>query len=158
MKLVLCCLLSVLLLACGSGPIVEKRTIVYADTVTEEVMSDTIAEPPPADHAGLSLHNGVKWKADARTLANVSLLKKLVADALKQNPVNYSLTAEALQKGLDKMVSECSMKGPDHEALHQWLLPLVKNVHTLKKVSVENAVVMLHEIEAQIQLFDQYFD
>jgi hypothetical protein len=35
---------------------------------------------------------------------------------------------------------------------------LVKNVNTLKKVSVENAVVMLHEIEAQIQLFDQYFD
>lgn len=157
MKLVLCCLLSVLLLACESAPIVEKRTIVYADTVTEEGMMDTIAEPAPGDHAGLSLHSGVKWKADAKTLANVSLLKTVVADAVKQNPVNYSQTAEALQKGLDKMVTECSMKGPDHDALHQWLLPLVKKVNALKKASGENAAVMLREIEAQIHLFDQYF-
>lgn len=158
MKLVLCCLLSVILLACGSGPIVEKRTIVYADTVTEEVMIDTIAEPPPADHAGLSLRNGAKWKADAKTLANISLLKTVVADALKQTPVNYERAAAGLQKGLDKMVAECSMKGPDHEALHQWLLPLVKKVNALKKASGESAVVILHDIEAQIQLFDQYFD
>lgn len=149
--------MSVLVLACGSGPIAEKRTMVYADTLTEEVMIDTIAEPPPADHAGLSLHNGAKWKADARTLANISLLKTVVSDALKQPPVNYEQAAVGLQKGLDKMVAECSMKGPDHEALHQWLLPLVKKVNELKTSSGENAAIRLREIEKHIYLFDQYF-
>lgn len=138
-----------LLLACNAGE----------NTVSSGTASiiDTTQNLPATAVPGLSLNDGVKWKADNKTMANVTLLKTVVADAVKQNPVDYSLTAAALQKGLDKMVAECSMKGPDHEALHQWLLPLVKKVNELKKATGGNATVQLREIEKQIHLFDQYF-
>jgi hypothetical protein len=138
-----------LLLACNAG----ENTVV-SGTASK---IDTTENLPATAVPGLSLNDGVKWKADAKTLANVTLLKTVAADAVKQNPVDYSLTAAALQKGLDKMVAECSMKGPDHEALHQWLLPLIKKVNDLKKASGEDAALQLREIERQIHLFDQYF-
>lgn len=146
-----------LLLACESAPVTETTKVTDTIAVMEEGAVDSMAEPAPAAQSNLSLHNGVKWKADAQTLANVSLLKTVVADALKQTSVNYKLAAAGLQNGLDKMVSECSMKGADHEALHQWLLPLVQKVNAFKKASGENAAVVLREIEKQISLFDQYF-
>lgn len=138
-----------LLLACNTGE----------NTVSSGTASiiDSTQNLPATAVTGLSLNKGVKWKADAKTLANVTLLKTAVADAVKQNPVDYSLTAAALQKRLDKMVAECSMKGPEHDALHQWLLPLVQKVNAFKKASGENAAVLLREIETQIHLFDQYF-
>jgi hypothetical protein len=157
MKLVCYGLLSFVLLACESIQVKEVTKVSYADTVTEADITDTIAEPPPADQSVLHLNNGVKWKADAKTLANVSLLKSVVADAIKQHPVNYGLAATELQNGLDKMITECSMKGPDHEALHQWLLPLVKKVNALKEASGDKAAATMNEIKLQIDLFDQYF-
>ena len=122
-----------LLLACNAGE----------NTVSSSTASiiDTTQNLPATAVPGLLLNDGVKWKADGKTLANVTLLKTVVADAVKQNPVDYSLTAAALQKGLDKMVTECSMKGPDHAALHQWLLPLIKKVNELKKASGEDAAM-----------------
>ncbi|MBI2274288.1 MAG: hypothetical protein HYU70_10870 [Bacteroidetes bacterium] len=138
-----------LLLACNAG-----ENTVASGTASK---IDTSQNLPATAVPGLSLNDGVKWKADAKTLANISLLKSVLADALKQNPVNYDLAATALQKGLDKMVAECSMKGPDHDALHQWLLPLMKKVNELKKTSDDKAAAMLREIETHIYLFDQYF-
>jgi hypothetical protein len=57
------------------------------------------------------------------------------------------------------MVTECKMKGADHEALHQWLEPLMEKTRELKKVSnVENAATLLSEIGKQLALFPQYFE
>jgi hypothetical protein len=57
------------------------------------------------------------------------------------------------------MVSECKMKGDDHEALHHWLEPLMEKTKELKKAeSIEAAGVISVEIEKQVDLFSQYFE
>jgi hypothetical protein len=116
-----------------------------------------------ADHEkaaeGLALNNGAKWKADSTTLLNVTLLQTIVSGAQKESPDNYVQTAKQLENGLSKMISECKMKGADHDALHKWLEPRMEKTKDLKKVSsVENAATVLNEIEKQVNLFPQYFE
>ena len=109
--------------------------------------------------AGLVLNNGARWKADSITKRNVSLLQTILSHASKNSPANYSQTAIQLEDGLTKMVSECKMKGEDHEALHHWLLPLMQKTKDLKSAgSAEKAAPVLKEIEAHIMLFAQYFE
>ena len=107
----------------------------------------------------LELNNGVKWKSDSITLANVALLKVIVSGTKKESLENYIQTAEQLQGGLKKMINECKMKGPDHEALHQWLEPLLEETKEMKNATeVKNAQEKLKEIEERINLFTQYFE
>ena len=114
----------------------------------------------PDDHAsGLVLNNGAKWKADLSTIGNVDLLQKVVSGAKKESLDNYLQTAAQLEAGLNKMVSECKMQGADHDALHQWLEPLMEKARDLKKVtSTETAATLLTEIDKQVNLFSQYFE
>jgi len=108
---------------------------------------------------GLVLNNGVKWKADSTTVANVALLQTIVSNGKKESPGQYLQTAALLQDGLNKMVSECKMSGADHDALHHWLEPLLKKVKALNKETLaESAADNLKDIEKHLALFAQYFE
>lgn len=108
---------------------------------------------------GLALNNGAKWKADSTTLANAANLQGIVSNAKKESRENYLQTASRLEDGLSKMVNECKMNGADHDALHQWLEPLIEKTKELKKATApEKAAAILSNIEKQISLFAQYFE
>lgn len=110
----------------------------------------------------LSLNQGAKWKSDLATLENVKNLQSIVEQAVKTpGPTleTYQNTAAGLQAGLDKMIRECRMKGPDHDALHLWLEPLIQQVSTFKEnKSTEDASSQLNLIQKQIDLFADYFE
>ncbi|MBS1496496.1 MAG: hypothetical protein JSS85_06345 [Bacteroidetes bacterium] len=152
MKQILTILLATsLLLACNAGNEKEKIT-------TTEPAAETIANH--AEQAiGLTLNNGAKWKADSTTLLNVALLQQLISGAKKESLGNYLQTAAGLQEGINKMVSECKMKGADHEALHHWLEPIMEKTKELKNANnIETASTIFGEIEKQLNLFPQYFE
>lgn len=110
----------------------------------------------------LSLNQGAKWKSDLATLENVKNLQSIVEQAVKTpGPTleTYQKAADGLQAGLDKMIRECRMKGPDHDALHLWLEPLVQQVSSFKeKKSTVEASANLDLIQKQILLFSDYFE
>ena len=104
-------------------------------------------------------NNGVKWKADSITMSNVALLKVIVSGTKQENLENYIQTAEQLQDGLNKMINECKMEGADHDALHQWLEPLLEETKEMKNATeVKIAQDKLKEIKERINLFAQYFE
>lgn len=121
--------------------------------------SATKVQESHAEHTeGLALNNGAQWQADSTTRVNVTLLQRTIADARTAKTTNYLQTAAALQEGLNKMVKECTMQGPDHDALHKWLEPLMEKVKTLKQAdSAEKAAAILADIEKHLDLFTQYF-
>lgn len=152
MKQILTILLATsLLLACNAGNEKEKIT-------TTAPAAETIANH--AEQAiGLTLNNGAKWKADSTTLLNVALLQQLISGAKKESLGNYLQTAAGLQEGINKMVSECKMKGADHEALHHWLEPIMEKTKELKNANnIETVSTIFGEIEKQLNLFPQYFE
>ena len=110
----------------------------------------------------LSLDNGQKWKADDATNENVSAMLAIVQKSDSEEnkePDNYKTLGDDLQAALDKMIKECKMKGPDHEALHHWLEPLIESVAGLRKsTAVGEAKKIAYDIDTRLKLYSQYFE
>jgi len=63
-----------------------------------------------------------------------------------------------LQAGIDQMIKECRMKGPDHLALHKWLEPLMEQVNQLKQATnAASAKIHFSEVKKRLNIFNQYF-
>ena len=120
------------------------------------------AEHLPSETSELTLNNGAKWKADSITNHNVVALKT-IADNFRIKPApsvnDYQLLGSDLKNGLDKMIRECKMTGADHEALHHWLNPLLKENKELE--SVTDTVVakpVFSSIDKQLDEYHNYFE
>ena len=120
----------------------------------------------PAEHASdqpsLTLNNGNKWKADTITNRNVLELKTL-ADNFRIKPIrtvqDYQLVGNDLKAGIDTMINQCKMKGDDHEALHHWLEPVLKNVNDLKNTTDTSVGRKLFStIDGQLDNYKNYFE
>jgi len=153
-KLWIILLLTGSLLACNNDNASEnKKTIVTPEAEHQEQKEDK---------GDLILNNGAKWKADSSTNENVKSLLAII-EAFNGN-VDKSLTAYTdlsndLQQGLNKMINDCKMQGPDHEALHKWLEPVIDQVSKLKQASsAVNATALFEAIQAQVKLYPQYFE
>lgn len=147
--LILLCISS--LFACNNAADNKKESV---QTTEDAHHREKVATP--------ALNNGAKWKSDESTNRNVAELEAIVN---KFNTMQPKLTADfinvanELQSGLDKMIKECRMEGPDHEALHQWLGPLLENVAALKKVTTEKeALKSFDGIREQLETYHQYFE
>ena len=137
---------SLLLLACNSS--INK---------TEEH-----AEHSHSETTNLALNNGAKWKADAITNNNVLDIKAIANNfKIKPSPSvsDYRLLSSDLKNGVDKMIKECKMTGPDHEALHQWLNPVLKNINELKSVSdTTGGSFIFKSLDKQLDDYHHYFE
>jgi hypothetical protein len=112
--------------------------------------------------ATLTLNNGAKWKSDESTNNNVAQLKAITSrfnENGNTSLADYTSVGTELQTGVDKMINECRMQGADHDALHIWLGPLVKNVTDLRNAANEKeAAKLLAGIKERLNMYTQYFE
>jgi len=106
-----------------------------------------------ANQAKLELNNGEKWKLDEPTRENMKKIKAYISQTSHANGV---LTAEELQKYTDKLIKECRMSGPDHDALHVWLGTFLQHVQALK--NNRDAETASHALNEDVKTFDAYFE
>ena len=110
----------------------------------------------------IQLNEGKKWTADESTKNNVHLLEQVIKNnqpGLDTTLGPYKIVAGELQAGLDKLVSECRMKGADHDALHVWLEPLMAKVKNLKQTENKKEAVSIYtDVAGEIQIFNQIFE
>lgn len=110
----------------------------------------------------LTLNNGQKWKSDAATDNNVASLKK-IAEIFSSNASpaisNYQALGNDLGEGLNKMISECKMSGPDHDALHLWLEPVIRETNELKTVAdIVRAGQIFSSLKERIEAYQKFFE
>jgi hypothetical protein len=110
----------------------------------------------------LTLNNGAKWKADSITNHNVVNLKT-IADNFRIKPFptvgEYQLLSTDLSNGLNTMIQQCKMTGPDHEALHHWLEPILNENKELKNVQDTAAGrSIFRSIDKKIDSYKTYFE
>lgn len=132
---------------------------------TNAVKKETIDEHAGAEevHAGkLSLNNGVKWQTDASTRFHAAKLNTTIDVFNKTENANlpaYHAFAAEMQEELGGLVKDCKMKGPDHDALHLWLEPVMKDVSDLKKVStIDDGKQATERLTEDVREFNQYFE
>ena len=110
----------------------------------------------------LSLNNGIKWKSDENTRTHVA---KLNAEITAFNNLEapdkeeYHALASAMQDELNRLISDCKMKGAKHDVLHAWLEPVLASVKELKNAGlVLQQAETVRKLTTQVQEFDQYFN
>ena len=157
-KLLILFLCTSLLWACNDD---NKSTEIKNASEHAEHDADSSHQQKTGEHA-LALNNGKKWDGDESTNQNVEALKSIITPfGQKENRTmeDYSVLAADLQAGLDKMVKECRMKGADHDALHLWLEPLMKDVADLKNSkTVNEAAGLFTKINEQVNIYNSYFE
>jgi hypothetical protein len=108
-------LLIVLIAACNSG----VKTV--DENENKKVPEDTKAV------------TGKKWKADESTKKYVAGMVQLVNDSSQAIPAKRMELYSKLQSQVDSLVKYCTMKGPDHDALHGWLETVLDKMRDLKE-------------------------
>jgi len=133
-----------------------------AGTERKEAVQTTEPVHQHSEPSKLALNDGAKWKSDESTNKNVAELEAIVRRFTNRQPkgtADFTSVANELQTGLDKLIKECRMQGADHEALHQWLEPLMKNVSELKSADNEkSSSELFNEISEQLINYHQYFE
>ncbi len=105
---------------------------------------------------------GEKWNADAHTVKLVEEMKKASAKFTKRRKAPTLLEFQALgnvqQVNLDRLIQGCTMSGPAHDQLHNWISDLAPKIQRLSKAKTAvTANASFEELERSIDEFGHYF-
>ena len=106
----------------------------------------------------IELNNGEKWKVDDNMLVHIRNMENDVHAFTTTEQKNYGLLADKLQKNIDLLTSDCTMKGKAHDELHKWLLPYIDLVKELSENEDQTeAAKQFENIQTSFKTFNQYF-
>ncbi|MBS1645502.1 MAG: hypothetical protein JST36_10735 [Bacteroidetes bacterium] len=153
MKLVLVALFSSIFLisSCGTEP-----TPVSAPTEPQTTTALT-------EHAAgmLHLNQGQKWQTDNNTKLHANKLGGLIQAFDNSGDTKlpaFCNLSEAINNELNNLISDCKMEGPEHDALHLWLDPVLRDAEQLKNATTDQEAAMaLAKLRADVQKFNQFF-
>lgn len=113
----------------------------------------------PATHAALELSAGKKWVVDKPMMVHLLNLEKAVRDFDRTPGGDHAVLAQDIQQNLGRLVTNCTMEGKAHDALHEWLMPFLGITAEYSKATdplVQQA--KLQEIKESLQVFHVYFE
>jgi len=73
----------------------------------------------------IELNNGEKWKVDENMITHIRNMENDLSNFKGTTLKEYKILSENLQKNVDLLTSNCTMKGKAHDELHKWLLPFL---------------------------------
>ena len=98
-----------------------------------------------------------KWKADESTKKYVAAMGGVINDNSLATPTKRVELYDKLQIQVDSLIKYCTMKGPDHDALHGWLEGVLENMKDLKEGDDEFAEVHA-DLKGDISKFYELFE
>lgn len=143
---------AILLLSCNQS---ENKSV---NGASHEHKATPHAQQHTQDHAV----GAKKWQTDESTRAHVAKLHtELKAFKLKKDAdlASYNAFGTDLTDELNKLISDCRMKGPAHDALHGWLTPFLDHVAKLNKAgTVGEGKRSVEEIEESLNIYYKQFE
>lgn len=147
-------------------------------TMQDQVKSENTTEQTSEDHdhdhdhdgeeahqhedaKELALNNGKKWTVDESTRNHAQVLTTLAKGFEAENTKDlnaYHGFADKVDTELQALIKACTMKGPDHDALHLWLEPVLEGTKDLKNTTDETrAKAEAQQLSENIIKFNQFF-
>ncbi len=109
----------------------------------------------------LALNGEEKWQADEATNANMQELQQLMQDYLAQPDADslYAINelGRTMQLGFQEVFNDCRMKGPEHDMLHTYLMPMLDDVKTLETDNPEKALDARNRLSERLGQYQTYF-
>ncbi|PTX12207.1 hypothetical protein C8N40_1145 [Pontibacter mucosus] len=114
-----------------------------------------------AVHTELALNDGERWQADEATNDNIAQLQQLMEEHLSQpdadEPEAVHELSRAMQLGFQEVFEECRMKGPEHDMLHVYLMPMLEDVKALESGKAEESLAARDRLAEQLEAYQTYF-
>ena len=108
--------------------------------------------------ADIQLDNDKKWQANMETNEGVEKMKNILKTHNTSAIEDYHQLAEQLNNVKNDVVKKCNMKGPSHDNLHVWLVPLIEKIEALSETeNSEDAAKIKHSIVENVNLYSNYF-
>ena len=108
--------------------------------------------------ADIQLNNGQKWDANSETNEGVQKMQNSVKTHTTNTLEDYHKLAEQLNEDKNYVIKNCTMKGPSHDNLHIWLLPLIEKIDALSETKMlEDASKIKNGIVENINSYNTYF-
>lgn len=109
----------------------------------------------------LALNGDEKWQTDEATNANMLQLQQLMQDYLAEPDADslYAINelGRTLQLGLQEVFNDCRMKGPEHDMLHTYLMPMLDDVKALETENPEKAIAARNRLANRMGQYQTYF-
>lgn len=149
-------------MAYGCSDPITKENNETVKAQQEPISASTETEHHHNEGASIELNNGHKWKVEVEMMKYITNMQsdvKLFSEANNKNLNDYAILGAGLQKNVDLLTSNCTMKGKAHDELHKWLLPYIDMVDKFNKSKNESDnQAIFKEIENSFVLFNQYFE
>ena len=127
----------------------------------EKAKTENVTQEPEHQHdknETIALNKGERWKVDENMITHIRNMENDVSVFKGTTLTEYKTLSENLQKNVDLLTSNCTMKGKAHDELHKWLLPYIDLVQELSEAKDETKAAKQFEyIQTSFSTFNQYF-
>ncbi len=147
------------LLAEGSGLLVQPDHAVSTATHEAHGAHTPAAAATGATNPDQPFTPDGRWRADPATSRNVAAMHVLVKTARAESAADGQLAPAdlaAIKTSFEKVFQDCTMEGPAHVALHDFLVPLVGGLESLE--SGEGVAEALMSMDKQLASFGKSFN
>lgn len=152
-----------ILFGCGGGN-ENTENPAHADEKSEKEAKKTSKEHDHeghehGEHPALELNDGEKWEADSSTKAGVEKMDTILEGSASSDELEaYHELGDSLQAEFDQIFKHCSMEGPGHDQLHNFLLPIKNDIQGLHSKKLKEAQAARDSIEKRLPKFEEYFE
>lgn len=115
--------------------------------------SDKHAEAAEAKHSteqAVLLNNGNRWEANPETTNGINTMVDRIRAFQEQGSTDYVTLQNELNEEFKTIFQKCTMKGEAHNQLHNYLMPLKKE---LDKLSADN----IESVNSYLKTYPMYF-
>ena len=128
--------------------------LAYAIIACENKRQDGQPNSTQEKHAieanAVQLNDGEKWEANLETTEGIRMMISRIESFKNENSEEYTVLQTNLQSDFKMIFQKCTMKGEAHDQLHNYLLPLKKD---LDQLSLEN----IDSVQMYLQSYQLYF-
>lgn len=111
------------------------------------------------DDLSVKLNNGERWDADSTTTAGIQNMTVIVEDFIQTDSDEAYLTLNAdLEGEFASIFRQCTMTGPGHDQLHNYLLPLKRYFNRLKSENNDERQKAVEDLKVYLADYKSYFE
>jgi hypothetical protein len=144
------------LIVCGLlvlvGCTIPDQKVEGEETRTEQIHS---SEP---DSGELSLNSGEPWEANLETTEGIGQMRdKMDGFDQEADQASYQLLSDELSQEFALIFKNCTMTGPAHDQLHNYLLPMRTHFKQMKSENLEERRTGYNALRERLNEYKVYF-
>jgi hypothetical protein len=159
--LLLIAIFSITIVSCNESKKKDQApesSVKQSETIKEEMVQKDIMLNNDWIH-DISLDKETKWKANIETTQGINAMLNLIEEYNLLTIEDYHQLANKLNNEKNIIIKECSMKGPSHDNLHIFLLPLIEKIdYLLTTTSIEEGSKITASIKDNLNFYQNYFN